>query len=99
MTNFEKIKSMSLDELTSFLDTHAIVDHSPWMEWWDKTYCDKCESIVVKSENTNLGVSSFGDEFECAYCEVHNKCRCFPDLEDTPNIQNIVKMWLKTETD
>lgn len=100
MTNFEKIKSMSIDELAEFIDEHAMYDDTPWMDWWDKTYCNKCESVVLNYEDSEkiLGLTPFYEqEQECAYCEVYHKCRYFPDYEEEPSMKDIVKMWLEAE--
>lgn len=101
MTNFDKIKSMSIDELAKFIDEHAMYDDTPWMDWWDKNYCDKCEYVTVKFDDQEkvLGFCSYRDNIECAYCEVYNKCRYFPDLEEEPSMQDIIKMWLEAEND
>ncbi len=99
MTNFDKFKSMTIDELAEFIDEHGMYDDTPWMNWWDETYCDKCESIIVKSKDAEniLGLTPFLDEeYECAYCEVHNKCKYFPDKDETPSMRDIIKMWLES---
>lgn len=98
MTNFEKLKNMSLEELAEWIDDNGMIDNTPWMNWWDKNYCDKCESIFVESEaaETILGIKPFYNEkYECAYCEVHEgKCKFFPDADCAPSIKDIIKMWL-----
>ena len=99
MTNFEKLKSMSLEDFATFIDKHSMYDNTPWMNWWDKNYCDKCESIKLNYEETQkiLQIVPFFKEstIECAYCEVHGRCRYFPNIEETPSMQEIVKMWLE----
>lgn len=99
MTNFDKIKNMSLDELAEWIDEKCIIDNTPWMNWWDKTYCDKCESIIIKAEEAEdiLGIKPFlNEEYECVYCEVNDHCRFFEDRE-TPNVKDIIKMWLEVK--
>ena len=44
MTIFESIKSKNIDEFTEWLDKYGAFDGSPWIEWFDKTYCQKCEA-------------------------------------------------------
>ena len=101
MTNFEKFKNMTIEELAEFIDEHGMYDDTPWMNWWDKHYCDKCESVIVKFDDQEniLGFCSYKDNVECAYCEVYHKCRYFPDLEEEPSMIDIVKMWLEAEHD
>lgn len=97
MTNFEKIKSMSIEELTEFLNEHGMFDNTPWMDWWDKNYCSNCESIKLsgKEEIENIvGITPFLNEtYECAYCEVHDHCKFFPN--GCPSNKEIIKMWLE----
>ena len=99
MTHFDKLKSMTIDELAEFIDEHGMYDNTPWMNWWDKNYCDKCESIKLNYEETQkiLQIVPFFKEstIECAYCELHNKCKYFPNLEGTPSMKDIVKLWLE----
>ena len=39
----------------------------------------------------------FKNETECSYCEIHKKCRYFPDMEEIPSNTDIIEMWLKEE--
>ena len=34
MTNYDKIKAMSIDELSKFLDTNWTHEDDPCSEWW-----------------------------------------------------------------
>lgn len=95
MTNFEKIKSMSIEEFSEWLDKYGSFDGSPWMDWFSKKYCNNCENIMVKYPNKS-GVRC-GKEFPCSYCELNGNCRFFQDLEETPNNEEIIKMWLGNE--
>lgn len=101
MIRLEKVRSMSIDELATFIDKYGMYDNTPWMNWWDKNYCDKCESIKLNYEESQkiLQIVPFFKDstVECAYCEVHGKCRYFPDIEETPSMKDIVKMWLSSE--
>lgn len=107
MTNLEKVKSMSIDELTDWLDKYGQFDHSPWSEWFAKKYCDNCESIKVAYTDVKekLGLDTFYDKsFECAFCELADecgvkKCRFFPDLDDIPDNKEVIKMWLNEEAE
>ena len=104
MTNFEHLKSMSIEELAEWLDMYGQYDNSPWSTWFSETYCDKCESIKCKyvdAEKT-LGFTpylfgSYSGDLFCAYCELEKKCKFFPDLDNTPDNLETIKMWLTRE--
>lgn len=89
MTNFEKIQSMNIEELSEWFDQHAETDNSPWTNWWDETYCKKCPSIRRKNE--------WGLTCEFGWCELHDRCKYFQDLNDIPDNKTVIKMWLKSE--
>jgi hypothetical protein len=102
MNNFEKLKSMSIEELADWLDKHGQFDHSPWSDWFAKKYCDNCESIKCRYADAEekLGFSPFyfyGGEIECAYCELEHKCKFFSELDDTPDNRDTIRMWLESE--
>ena len=88
MTNIEKLRAMSLDEFSLWLDENGLFDNSPWMNWFDKEYCENCEAEKVMMGNGNV--------CSCAHCEVHNFCRYFSNSE-VPSNYDIIKMWLKRE--
>ena len=98
INQYDKIKSMNINELSKWLDKYGQFDSSPWMEWWNETYCSKCTSETGY-------ITDFGGEYEwqtpCefAWCELHDKCRYFEDLEDVPDNKEIIKMWLESEID
>ena len=105
MTNFDKIKSMSIDDLVEWLDKHGMFDGAPWNIWWDKKYCSNCKSVEIKhiDAKEKLDLDPFYDEvFECAFCELQDEngvkhCRFFPDMNDVPDNKEVIKMWLKDE--
>ena len=47
MTNIEKLHAMSLDEFSLWLDENGLFDNSPWMNWFDKEYCQNCEAEKI----------------------------------------------------
>ena len=51
MNNFEKLKSMSVEELSKWIDTHGQFDNSLWITWFDQKYCKSCEDIMCKYED------------------------------------------------
>lgn len=89
---FKKFKSMDIEELSSWLDEHGRFDGSPWMMWFDKLYCDNCESIMCRYEDSSR-------EFPCAWCELEHKCKFFPEMDHTPDNRGVIKMWLQTEVE
>lgn len=92
MTNLQQIRCYSLGQLVKWLDKIAIVE-SPWMNMFDSLYCKKCEPIMCHYEETPE------HEFPCAYCELENKCRYFPDMDRVPNNEDIIKMWLERDVE
>lgn len=104
MTNFKHIQSMNVEELAAWLDENGMFDNSPWSNWFNKRYCENCESIKCKyvEAEEKLGFSPFthySGEVECAYCELENKCRFFTDLEDIPDNKKVIEMWLIEEVE
>ena len=102
MNNLEKLKSMSVDELVDWLDKHGSFDDSPWLKWFVSECCDKCEPIICICDDAKqaLGFEPLlGNDVECAYCEVHNKCKFFSDLNEVPSNKYIIKLWLESETE
>ena len=91
MTNLKHIKSMTIDELTEWFDNFDIQEYSPWSKWFDKHYCQKCETIKKYSER-------FNRKLEYSYCELNDfKCRFFPELDEVPDYKQTIKMWLESE--
>ena len=91
MNNFEYIKSMNIDELAAWLDKQFEWFYdSPWEEWWSKNYCNKCESEIVKIEGRKVPVG---------WCELHDKCKYFQELDGIPDSKQVCKIWLEKEYD
>lgn len=90
MTIFENIKSKNIDEFAEWLDKYGMFDNSPWMNWWDKNYCKNCEHETARLVDT-------GREMEFAWCELHDKCKFFQNMDSIPDNKQIIKMWLETE--
>lgn len=90
MTKYNKIKTMSIDEVAEWIAKNGQFDGSPWMDWFNKKYCENCPAEKVY-------VEYWGNYQDCAWCELHDKCKFFPDLNDTPGLEMIIKMWLETE--
>lgn len=86
MSNFNDIRFMGIDEFAKWLDRYGSIDDAPWLDWWDKNYCNKC---VAESIN--------GHEY--AWCELNCKCKYFQDMKDIPNSEQVIKMWLELESE
>lgn len=104
MTNFDNIKYLSLEGFAGWLaDTFEYDDQAPWNVWFDKEYCNRCETFEVpyKVAEDKLGISSFGysGTVTCGYCELYNKCRYFPDMDAQPTPEEVITMWLRRDMD
>ena len=89
MNNFKKLQSMSIDQLVDFLDTNGH-HNAVWWKWFEEKYCNKCELEKYHSDY-------FQQEGKCAYCEIHDNCRFFPDMKDVPDNKETIKLWLEAE--
>lgn len=89
MSIFDNFKDMNINELAEWLDEHCFFDNSPWFNWYDEKYCKNCKSII-SSNNENC-------EMEFGYCEVHNNCMFFKNMNEIPDSKQIIKMWLMSE--
>ena len=90
MTIFESIKLMNIDELAKWFKENYIHDDYPVIAWWDKNYCKKCEPEIARILEDNR-------EIECAWCELHDKCKFFQDMDNIPTSKEMIKMWLESE--
>ena len=90
MNIYEKIKKMNIEKLTNRIDKYGQFDDSPWIKKKKKTYCKNCESIKSRSKQYNT-------ETSYAYCELHDNCKFFPDIEYIPDNKDIIRMWLESE--
>ena len=100
MNNFEKLKSMSAEELAEWLDI-LHYDNTPWLQWFDSKYCSQCSPVVVTREEykDKFGCSGYGDTVECAYCEWENNCKFFLEMDEAPSRTDILKMWFIEEVE
>lgn len=90
MTNFEKIKNMNIDELAAWLNKFIVCDDTPWISWFDNTYCKNCEPEMAQIVGEDRWI-------HCGWCELNGKCKFFQELDDIPGGEDIVKMWLDKE--
>ena len=96
MTNFERLKSMSIDELTEFLDANGHHD-AVWWKWFEEEYCTKCETEKVYTNDEDG--KSMKVMHECTYCEVYGNCRFFLEMDNTPDSKETIKLWLNEESE
>ena len=92
MTVFDNFKNKNIDELAEWLAKYCSFDQAPYWNWWDRNYCNKCES-----ETAYLFSKTY--ESECAWCELNHKCKFFQELDDIPDSKQIIKMWLLSEVE
>lgn len=90
MTNFESIKTKNIDELAEWLDKYGNFEYSPWLEYFNNSYCSDCLSETTYS-------SYFERNIDCCWCELNTKCKFFPNFEEAPNNKQMIKMWLESE--
>lgn len=88
MNNYTKIKNMTFDEMVDFLDKIG-VDDTPWQNEFDDHYCRNCEPLQV----TPLG---YHKAITVAWCELHGKCKYFPEYDETPSNKEVIRWWLDT---
>ena len=92
MTVFENIKSMNIDEFTEWFEKNCMHDEDPVIKWWDKNYCSKCEPEIVPVEGYY-----HKKEMDICWCELHNKCKFFKNMDKTPSNKDMIKLWLESE--
>jgi hypothetical protein len=90
MTNFEKIKSLSVEGLSGWLDVIISKNIRPWKDWFNKEYCDKCEPEYIFHE---WG----GVDFPISFCEQEGYCKFFPYSGTAIETRDIIEMWLNRE--
>lgn len=101
MTIYDKFTTSTKESLAKWIADFGNHDDAPWMKWFDRTYCQKCESeIVTRDESeSKLGFQLlFVTKTECSYCEVYKECRFFPN-RPAPEIEEIIRMWLEQEVE
>ena len=91
MNNFKYLQTMSRQKLAEWLDENGQFDNSPWMLWFDRTYCKNCPAVICIYEDSNR-------EFPAAWCEVNGgKCKFFPEMDRVPDSLETIKLWLETD--
>lgn len=91
MNKYERLRSMTIDDMAGYLDACWSHDDDPSMEWWNKKYCNNCEPVYKYAE-------CFNREVDFAWCEVNGgQCKYFPELDGLPDNRQIMKMWLESD--
>jgi hypothetical protein len=96
MTVFDSIHSKNIDELVEWLDKNGAYTESPWMKWYDKTYCRKCEPVVSSFVSDCYG-DYWSDEHEFTWCELYGNCRYFNNMKKVPDRKQTIRLWLESE--
>lgn len=96
MTVFEDIHSKDIDGLVEWLDKHGAHEGNPWLRWFDKTYCRKCECVVTGLISDCYG-NYWSEEHEFSWCELYGNCRYFQDMSKVPDRKQVIKLWLESE--
>lgn len=65
LSNYGRIMRMDIYELAQFLDSITDYEGTPWAEWFEKTFCDKCKTIKTKEEEYTPCDLNYDDSF-CA---------------------------------
>ena len=101
MTNFELLKCLSLEGLAGWLDSLEYSEDSPWNQWFDNEYCNDCKFVECSYADYwgNDKETLRNGTVKCAYCELYNKCKHFPDLEAAPTQEEVIIMWLRRDID
>ena len=97
MNNLKNLQIMNIDQLVEFLDTNGHLDGICW-KCFEETYCDNCPTETVYIDE-HEGEHIWKTECECTYCEVHDKCRFFTEMDDVPDSKETIKLWLEAEVE
>ena len=90
MNRYDEFVRMNIDQLAEWLDKYADFDGSPWMKWFDESYCLKCGAIMCSYPGST-------HMFPVSYCELEHHCRFFPDKPEPLTNLEIIRMWLEQE--
>ena len=90
MTAFERIKQMDIDEFAKWFNDNCTHDDDPVIRWWNHTYCNVCEPEISRFAYSD-------EDMEFCWCELHDKCRFFQDMDNAPDNMQMVKLWLESE--
>lgn len=83
MTNHEKLKTLTVNELSKLIANAEDWDSTPWGNWFEKTYCRNCKTQTVMFSN--------GETDEYHECDFEGICPLYKTQAD------IIKLWLESE--
>lgn len=89
MTVFENIKSKNVDELVEWIVKNGAYDNAQWEVWFNNNYCKKCEVVIDYTYKEYLS-------HEFSWCELHNKCRFFQNMDRVPDRKQVIELWLNS---
>lgn len=86
--NYSGIITKDIDALAKWLvDTCGCDDDTPWIKWYDESFCKKCKPVINEEQENFFGVPS-----EAAECEIDvNRC---PFKVAAWTNEELVKAWL-----
>lgn len=90
MKVFDKLKSKNIDGLAEWFDEYCSSEYSPWERWFNNNYCYNCPSEIGKYPDSNI-------EIEFCWCELNDKCKFFPGMNETPDSKQVIKLLLESE--
>ena len=101
MTRSEKLQKMSLTEFAQELNSITELGCAPWEVEFDKKFCKNCEPIECEYECASEWEKVYcgKGKISLSYCELHDKCRFFPDKNSIPTDAEVIEMWLKEEVE
>lgn len=88
MTNRDAIKNFSEENFVNWLASFNLIEDSPWLQWFDKTYCKRCQRISGRIEGGHYDHLFAPCEFGVNECPFG-----VADLED----KELIKLWLDAE--
>lgn len=94
MTNYEKLVSMSIDDLSKWFDEHDFGDEEPWYSYFNERFCKHCKPIEHCDGSGQIhkfypcefsGYDGTGEKLE-------SPCGLLANID-------IIKMWLEDEVE
>ena len=91
MKFYDKIRSMTIEEMAQWFEENFDCDNTPWVNAFDKKYCKNCEIVKGKCKDYYYGDMGF------TYCELFDKCHFFENEDGCPSEELMIKLWLNGE--
>ena len=64
LTNFEKLKNLSMEEMAEFLSDQMALEGTIYDQWMTDTFCNNCPDV----EDYDVNRVSFGEiNYDCPY--------------------------------